>query len=70
MIEAPASPVPEQANWMVYFHVADADAAAEKATSLGGAVLIPPFDVPTVGRCALITDPNGVIFRIVRPEDE
>ena len=70
MIEAPASPVPEQRNWMVYFHVADADATAEKATSLGGAVLIPPFDVHTVGRCALITDPNGVVFRIVRPEDD
>jgi len=70
MIEAPVSPVPEPASWMVYFHVGDADACAERVPSLGGAVLIPPFDVPTVGRCALLTDPTGVVFRIVRPEDE
>ncbi|MBI5488197.1 MAG: VOC family protein [Deltaproteobacteria bacterium] len=70
MIEAPASPVPEPASWMVYFHVADADAVAAKVAGIGGAVLIPPFDVATVGRCALIADPAGVTFRIVRPEPE
>jgi predicted enzyme related to lactoylglutathione lyase len=70
MIEAPASPEPDAASWMLYFHVADADASAERVEGLGGAVLIPPFDVPTVGRCALIADPAGVVFRLYRPEED
>lgn len=70
MIEAPPTPEPEAASWMIYFHVTDADASAARATDLGGAVLIEPFDVPTVGRCAVIADPAGVVFRLYRPEED
>jgi uncharacterized protein len=49
------------AHWSVTFAVDDADAIAEKATDLGGKVLVPPFDAPWV-RMAVLADPQGAIF--------
>ena len=45
-------------HWLVYFAVADADAAAAAATRLGGTSLAPPFDTP-FGRMAPLQDPFG-----------
>jgi uncharacterized protein len=50
-----------QAHWSVTFAVDDADAIAEKATELGGQVVVPPFDAPWV-RMTVITDPQGATF--------
>ena len=55
-------------SWMPYFGVEDADAAAEKASSLGAMVLKGPDDIPNVGRFALIRDPQGAMFYIIRFE--
>lgn len=52
-------------HWRVYFAVADADAAAAKATELGGKVLVPPFDIP-VGPIAVLSDPQGAVFSIMQ----
>src|SRR5579859_3897408 len=52
-------------HWHVYFGVADADATAAKAGELGGSVLVPPFDSP-VGRMAVIADPQGAVFSIIK----
>ncbi len=49
------------AHWSVTFAVDDADAVAEKATELGGKVIVPPFDAPWV-RMTVITDPQGATF--------
>ena len=49
------------ANWSVTFAVDDADAIAEKATQLGGRVVLPPVDAPWV-RMTVITDPQGATF--------
>ena len=54
-------------HWHVYFAVDDADAAAAKITELGGTILAPPFDVPTVGRIAVAMDPQGGAFSIIKP---
>lgn len=51
--------------WNVYFAVDDVDAAAEKATSLGGTLMSPPFDTP-VGRMAVVSDPQGASFSIIK----
>jgi predicted enzyme related to lactoylglutathione lyase len=53
-------------HWHVYFATADADAAAAKATELGGSVLVPPFDTPP-GRIAVLRDPQGATFSILQP---
>jgi predicted enzyme related to lactoylglutathione lyase len=49
------------AHWSVTFAVDDADAAAAKATELGGRSVVPPFDAPWV-RMTVIADPNGASF--------
>jgi len=51
-------------HWMVYFAVADCDASAEKAKSLGGQIHVPPSDIPSMGRFAVLTDPQGATFSI------
>jgi predicted enzyme related to lactoylglutathione lyase len=48
--------------WGTYITVENADAAAAKAKSLGGEVLMEPFDVMDFGRMAVITDPQGATF--------
>jgi hypothetical protein len=49
------------AHWGVTFAVDDADATADKATELGGQVVVPPFDAPWV-RMTVLTDPQGATF--------
>jgi predicted enzyme related to lactoylglutathione lyase len=52
-------------NWGVYFAVEDADATAEKAKSLGGAVANPPQDIQNMGRFAVLQDPQGAYFTVM-----
>jgi uncharacterized protein len=52
-------------HWHVYFAVADAAAAAATVTELGGSILVAPFDMP-VGRMAVVSDPQGTVFSIIR----
>jgi len=49
-------------HWMLYIAVEDADAAAPRATELGGTVVAPPFDVYGAGRMAVLQDPTGAYF--------
>jgi predicted enzyme related to lactoylglutathione lyase len=48
-------------HWSVTFAVDDADAAAAKATELGGTLVVPPFDVPW-SRLTIVNDPQGATF--------
>ena len=54
-------------HWMGHVSVADVDAAARQAQSLGGAVVSVPRDIPTVGRFAVIADPQGATIAIFTP---
>ena len=54
-------------HWHVYFAVEDADATAAKAAAEGGNVAVQPFDIPTVGRSAVLTDPQGAMFSVLKP---
>jgi uncharacterized protein len=53
------------AHWSVTFAVDDADAAASRATELGGDVIVPPFDAPWV-RMTVLADPQGATFAASR----
>jgi predicted enzyme related to lactoylglutathione lyase len=53
-------------HWVVYFNVEDADASAEKVGKLGGQVLMPPTDIPNVGRFAMAADPQGAGFAFIK----
>jgi uncharacterized protein len=63
-------PTPEMGDipphWLVYFAVADCDATAQKAASLGAKTLAPPADIPGVGRFAILTDGQGAAFGIIK----
>jgi predicted enzyme related to lactoylglutathione lyase len=65
-VVASLNPIPDDQSdtpphWSVTFGVDEADAIAEKATELGGTVLVPPFDAPWV-RMTIISDPQGASF--------
>jgi predicted enzyme related to lactoylglutathione lyase len=49
--------VPE--GWMSYIAVDDVDARVKKAQALGAKLMKPIFDVPGVGRIAVLTEPGG-----------
>lgn len=53
-------------GWKFYIGVDDVDATAAKITAAGGSVTIEPFDLPDVGRLALVADPQGITFYIMR----
>ncbi len=55
-------------SWSIYVGVRGADAAAAHARSLGGKVLVPPGDIPKVGRLAVLSDPQGASFSILQPD--
>jgi uncharacterized protein len=57
---------PMPPNWATYFTVNDADAAAAKATELGGSVAVGPLDIPDIGRFAGIVSPQGVMFFVIK----
>jgi hypothetical protein len=45
-------------QWMAYVGSDDIEATADKARGLGGEVIVPPRDIPSVGRFAVLADPQ------------
>jgi uncharacterized protein len=66
MMKCPKPGVP--AHWVPYVIVDNVDATAKKAAKLRGTVLVPPFEVPKVGRIAVLRDPQGAVIGIIKPE--
>ncbi len=62
--------VPDEvpAHWMVYFAVEDTDATVAKIEELGGSLNFGPVDIPA-GRFAMVTDPWGAAFAVIRMPD-
>jgi len=52
-------------QWGIYITVDDVDATARMAEELGGKVLMPPTDIPNVGRFSALMDPQGVMFSVI-----
>lgn len=62
------SPMPEAPHaWTPYVQVANADKTTERAKKLGATIVVPPTDVPNVGRFAIIVDPQGAALGILQP---
>lgn len=51
-------------HWLVYFWVADCDAATAKAKELGARAHVEPFSMEKVGRIAVLADPQGSVFAL------
>lgn len=63
-----------QARWVGIVSVVDVDAAAKAASASGGRVLVGPMNASPRGRSALLADPEGAAFAVLRsatgdPED-
>ena len=57
-------------HWMSYLAVDDIDARVAAAEANGAAILRPSFDVPGVGRIAILTDPTGAAMGWITPAQE
>lgn len=55
-------------HWANYIAVDSADDIVAKITANGGAVHVPPFDAPGVGRMSMVADPSGASFAIIQFE--
>jgi uncharacterized protein len=38
----------------------------KRAEALGGRALVPPTDIPKVGRFSVLTDPQGAGFAVIK----
>ena len=47
--------------------VDDVDDCAKQTEALGGEVLVPPHDVPDVGRVCAVSDPTGAVVHFMQP---
>ena len=54
-------------GWFGYVQVPDTDAAAAAIEAAGGKVHMPPDDIPSVGRFAMVADPTGAPFYLLTP---
>lgn len=53
-------------GWLGYIGVDDVDSAVADITNAGGKVHMPAMDLEGVGRIALVADPQGVAFYVMR----
>lgn len=54
-------------HWIGHVEVADVDATVALTRKLGGKVHREPTDIPTVGRFAVIADPQGAALSVFKP---
>ena len=54
-------------TWLGYLNVEDVDASVAAIELDGGKTLMPPFDIPDIGRVAMVADPQGAPFYIMKP---
>ncbi|MEY2655713.1 MAG: hypothetical protein RLZZ524_2741 [Pseudomonadota bacterium] len=52
--------------WVMYVGVDDVDASVASITAAGGQLHVPAFDIPNVGRIAMLADPQGAPFYVMR----
>lgn len=53
--------------WLGYIHTKDVDASTKSLTAAGGTVHREPDDIPSVGRFAVVADPQGTTFMLMQP---
>lgn len=51
--------------WLPYVHVDDTDKQCARAEKLGAKVMVPPTDIPNVGRFSCWSDPQGASIAVL-----
>jgi predicted enzyme related to lactoylglutathione lyase len=54
-------------TWLGYIYVGDVDSKAAAIETAGGKTLMAATDIPNVGRIAMVADPQGAPFYIMKP---
>ena len=54
-------------SWLGYVSVANVDESVARITAAGGALHMPALEVPNVGRFAMVADPQGAGFYVMKP---
>jgi uncharacterized protein len=52
--------------WLAYLQVDDCDASTKKASDLGAKTMMPPMDIPNIGRFSIVQDPTGATFALYK----
>lgn len=55
-------------GWMGYINVDDVDAMVDSIKSGGGTVHLDPRDIEGAGRIAMVADPQGAVFYVMKPK--
>lgn len=53
-------------HWLPYIGTDDVDETVAEATQLGAKVIVPPQDIPSMGRFAILADPQGAMFALYK----
>ena len=56
--------------WDTYVTVDDVEESAKRVEKLGGEVILPPTDIPEVGRFCVIKDPQGIGLNLITYDDK
>jgi predicted enzyme related to lactoylglutathione lyase len=54
-------------HWFTYIAVDDVDDAVSATAAAGGRIRRHPFEVPGIGRIAIVTDPTGAAVGLMTP---
>jgi uncharacterized protein len=54
-------------TWLGYLNVGDVDAKVAAIEAAGGKAWMGPTDIPSVGRIAMVTDPQAAPFYVMKP---
>jgi predicted enzyme related to lactoylglutathione lyase len=57
-------------HWLGYILTPNVDETIAAATKIGANVVMQPIDIPTVGRSAILADPQGAVFGIFSPSGD
>ena len=55
------------ASWLTYLGCDDVDAACDGIPAAGGVILRPAFEIPGVGKMAVVQDPTGAVVALMTP---
>jgi hypothetical protein len=55
-------------HWFSYIEVDDVDARVKQVAANGGSVHRAPFDIPDVGRIAVVADATGAMVGLMTPK--
>jgi predicted enzyme related to lactoylglutathione lyase len=62
--------VPGAATWVAYLAADDVDERVATAKDLGATAIMEAYDVEGLGRVAMLVDPTGALFGLLKPGDE